>query len=117
MGWPITSASVNPNSAVAALFQDRIFPSASPDMIASIADSDRLSDAKSQLQEWVQNSGNPPPAYSMVEEIGPDHDKRFRVRVEAGGREQVGSGRRIKEAEKDAARKLLQRLKTADPGP
>ena len=39
MGWPITSASVKPKSAVAALFHDRILPSASPEMIASIADS------------------------------------------------------------------------------
>jgi hypothetical protein len=39
IGWPSTSASVKPNRAVAALFQDRILPSASPETMASIADS------------------------------------------------------------------------------
>jgi hypothetical protein len=39
MGLPMTSSSVNPNRALAALFQERISPAASPEMIASIADS------------------------------------------------------------------------------
>ena len=39
MGFPSTSVSVNPNSDVAALFQERMFPSASPEMMASMADS------------------------------------------------------------------------------
>ena len=37
IGSPMTSASVNPKSAVAALFHERILPSASPEMIASMA--------------------------------------------------------------------------------
>ena len=38
-GWPITSSSVWPNSAVAALFHDRTLPWASLEMMASMADS------------------------------------------------------------------------------
>lgn len=82
--------------------------------VKSVAHPDLAGDVKSELQEWVQNSGNTPPMYRLVEESGPDHDKLFRVRVEAAGHQQVGSGKRIKEAQKDAARKLLEQLKTTE---
>lgn len=38
-------------------------------------------DAKSQLQEVVQAKGSPAPAYEVIDEVGPDHDKEFTVQV------------------------------------
>ena len=38
-----------------------------------------LRDPKSALQEWAQGRGLPPPTYSVVEQIGPDHAPKFRV--------------------------------------
>src|SRR5690242_18995139 len=34
-------------------------------------------DWKSALQEWVQSTGRGLPVYRLVDEIGPDHRKRF----------------------------------------
>ena len=36
-------------------------------------------DAKTRLQEWLQARQLPLPAYTLLEESGDDHDKRFRV--------------------------------------
>ena len=68
-------------------------------------------DYKSQLQEFTQSRYQSTPAYRIVAEAGPDHDKRFTVEVMAGdmvlGR---GTGKSKKSAETEAARTALQRL-------
>jgi ribonuclease-3 len=68
-------------------------------------------DYKSRLQELIQSRGQLTPAYRLVEEAGPDHDKRFTVEVMAGdtvlGK---GSGKSKKSAETEAARLALERL-------
>lgn len=68
-------------------------------------------DFKTRLQEHTQSLMRVTPRYVLVSEKGPDHDKVFHVRVEAGpdwvG---FGTGRSKKEAEQQAARELLQRL-------
>lgn len=68
-------------------------------------------DYKSRLQELMQSRYQSPPAYRLVGEAGPDHDKRFTVEVMAGdtvlGR---GNGRSKKLAETEAARSALERL-------
>ncbi len=70
-------------------------------------------DYKSQLQELIQAREQQPPAYQLVEAMGPDHDKRFTVEVRAGdtvlGR---GSGKSKKVAETEAARAALEQLST-----
>ncbi len=38
-------------------------------------------DSKSQLQEWAQAQGFPPPHYRIASEKGPDHSKVFHVEV------------------------------------
>ena len=69
-----------------------------------------LRDPKSALQEWAQGRGLPPPTYSVVEQIGPDHAPKFRVVVKVKGAEsEFGSGTSKRIAEQAAARSLLLR--------
>jgi len=69
-------------------------------------------DYKSALQERVQALGRPLPEYRIAGEAGPDHRKVFSVEVVVAG-EVLGaaSGRAKKEAEQEAARLALERLK------
>jgi len=64
-------------------------------------------DAKSRLQEIAQQNQRKAPSYSVLWESGPDHDKRFRVRVEVFGITAEGTGRSKKTAEQDAAANAL----------
>jgi ribonuclease-3 len=62
-------------------------------------------DFKSALQERLQAVGGPAPEYALVEAIGPDHRRTFRVELRIGGRPlSTGEGHTIKEAQQDAAR-------------
>ena len=73
-----------------------------------------LHDAKSKLQEWAQSGALPAkvqPVYTISGRSGPDHAPVFTVSVSVPGHaaeEGVGASRR--DAEQDAARKMLQRL-------
>ncbi|MEZ5314521.1 MAG: ribonuclease III [Thermoanaerobaculia bacterium] len=77
----------------------------------------RVADAKTTLQELAQSRGWDLPAYSVVGESGPDHDKLFsvevRLRGESGG---TGSGRTKKAAEQAAAAAAIAAL-AEDSGP
>jgi ribonuclease-3 len=67
-----------------------------------------LKDAKSRLQELVQAKGLPAPKYQVVEESGPDHNKKFVVEVLIEGKSQgrgIGKSKGI--AEQEAARQVL----------
>ncbi len=65
-------------------------------------------DAKSKLQELVQDKFSMTPAYETVKESGPDHNKTFTVVVKYGkGKKVEGSGKSKQEAEQDAARNVL----------
>lgn len=68
-------------------------------------------DAKSTLQEHFQQVAKKLPVYTLVQETGPDHDKRFVVQVhfedELLGE---GVGTTKKEAEQEAARVALAKL-------
>jgi ribonuclease-3 len=67
-----------------------------------------LKDAKSRLQELVQAKGLPAPIYQVVEETGPDHDKKFVVEVLIKGKPQGrGTGKSKGTAEQEAARQVL----------
>ncbi|RMF35286.1 MAG: ribonuclease III [Chlorobiota bacterium] len=76
---------------------------------------------KSLLLEFVQARGYSAPRYRVVEESGPDHEKRFTVAVYVGSASVgIGSGRSKKEAEQNAARQALDYLQsrqtpTTDP--
>jgi ribonuclease-3 len=73
-------------------------------------------DPKTRLQEEVQARGWPLPAYAVIEESGPDHEKVFtvevRVRGELAGR---GIGRTKKGAEQAAAGGALGQLEGLSP--
>ncbi|MCC3305070.1 ribonuclease III [Sneathiella sp. HT1-7] len=69
-------------------------------------------DAKSALQEWLAKTGKPLPCYSIVEEMGPDHDRHFKVKVEVPNfPPAMGSASSKRAAEQKAAAKMLKELK------
>ena len=65
-------------------------------------------DYKTALQELAQGSGLPLPEYSVVDEVGPDHDKMFVVEVKVGSLIARGEGTSKKEAQQQAAKHALQ---------
>lgn len=65
-------------------------------------------DAKSKLQEIVQDKFGVTPRYETVRENGPDHDKTFTIAVFFGDEQKTeGSGKSKQEAEQEAAKKIL----------
>jgi ribonuclease III len=72
-------------------------------------------DYKSQLQEYSQGTLGLSPQYRVVQESGPDHDKRFQASVIIGSEVKgMGCGKSKKEAEQEAAKNALEELQTAD---
>jgi ribonuclease III len=68
-------------------------------------------DYKTRLQELIQGRSPEGPAYRLLVEEGPPHNKRFQVGVYHQERELgTGWGRNKKEAEQEAAHKALQLL-------
>lgn len=68
-------------------------------------------DAKSALQEYVQSQGHEAPVYTVLSEVGPDHDKEFKVEVSALGRVMgQGIGRSKQQAQQAAATQALANL-------
>ena len=72
-------------------------------------------DYKSQLQEMVQVGHSTMPAYKIIREDGPDHDKTFWVELKVLDIETQGTGKNKKTAEQEAARKALEILKEESP--
>lgn len=67
-----------------------------------------LKDYKSRLQELVQAKGLPAPKYQVVEESGPDHNKKFVVEVLVNGESWgKGEGKSKSTAEQEAACQVL----------
>jgi ribonuclease III len=67
------------------------------------------SDAKTRLQERVQERGDPAPSYETIAERGPDHAREFEVIVRVAGQELGrGIGRSKRAAEQAAARSALE---------
>jgi len=70
-----------------------------------------LHDYKTELQELTQRLFRATPVYTLVEEAGPDHAKRFVFDLSLGGRAYGrGVGRTKKMAEQEAAREALAAL-------
>ena len=69
----------------------------------------RNTDYKTTFQELVQQKRDQQICYEMVEESGPDHDKRFVAQVRLNGKVVgIGTGSSKKRAEQDAARTALE---------
>lgn len=67
-----------------------------------------LKDYKSRLQEMVQAKGYSAPKYHVVEESGPDHDKKFVIEVSVNGKPWGrGEGKSKSSAEQEAACQVL----------
>ena len=64
-------------------------------------------DYKTALQELAQGRGLQLPEYSVINEVGPDHDKRFLVEVRVGSLIAQGEGSSKKEAQQQAAKHAL----------
>lgn len=69
-------------------------------------------DSKTRLQEWVQAKSAKLPRYKLLNAEGPDHAKKFLVRVDIDSPElsAQGAGTSRKLAEQDAATSLLRQL-------
>lgn len=101
---------------IGALYLDQGYEAAK-DLIASqlFAKADEVvekklwQDAKSRFQELVQERQSVTPTYQLLDQTGPDHDKRFVVGAYIGNeRVATGEGRSKQEAEQDAAQKAIQ---------
>jgi len=72
-------------------------------------------DYKSLLQIYSQQSHGASPQYRMMNESGPDHDKRFQASVMIGDEVKgLGWGKSKKEAEQEAAKNALEGLQIAN---
>jgi ribonuclease-3 len=69
-------------------------------------------DAKTRLQEILQAQGKNLPKYEVVEISGPPHEQVFHVscRLESLGAESTGFGASKREAEQQAAKKILKAI-------
>jgi ribonuclease-3 len=82
-----------------------------------------VTDYKSALQERLQALGRAQPSYLLVKEHGPEHSKTFTVEIRLQSSEKNGSpefvgraeGSTKKNAEQDAARQVLEYLRSASP--
>ncbi len=92
-------------------FIGRVFRPAFEDVRAGRVVHGGARDHKSTLQEWLHAHGRPTPAYALVAEQGPGHDKTFEVEVRVGD-QSVGraEGRSKKEAEQRAAERAIAAL-------
>ena len=73
-------------------------------------------DFKSLLQIYSQQSHGVSPQYRVMNESGPDHDKRFQASVMIGDEVKgMGWGKSKKEAEQEAAKNALEEISTKSP--
>ena len=76
--------------------------------VASLPADLSFHDYKTTLQELAQSEGRSLPLYTLIEESGPDHDKRFVYEVDYGGVIRArGVGASKKEAQRQAAKAAL----------
>jgi ribonuclease-3 len=73
--------------------------------------SDADHDPKSLLQKWSQAKHKTLPQYDIISEEGMDHEKTFNISVSIDSHSAIGVGSSKKEAEKDAAKKMIEKLK------
>jgi ribonuclease-3 len=105
-------------SIIGALYLDGGFTAAKRFIYASLLENLEVFNSammddnyKSALLEYVQARSLGIPRYSVTQEEGPEHDRRFSVEVTIGADTWgVGSGRSKKEAEQSAAADALERI-------
>lgn len=69
-----------------------------------------INDYKTALQEKLQSKGITDIKYTLVKEMGPDHDKTFIVQLEVDGEPKTkGRGKSKKQAEQQAAEEMMER--------
>ena len=74
-----------------------------------------FNDYKSLLQEEAQRRHGCSPKYQVLQESGPEHDKRFQASVSIGGEVKgVGWGKSKKEAQQEAAKNALEQFKMSN---
>ncbi|MBT9501720.1 MAG: ribonuclease III [Burkholderiaceae bacterium] len=89
------------------------------DVIANTGMDNWAKDPKTELQEWLQARRLPVPDYRIIETRGQAHAQTFAVEcvVPALAVTQSGEGRSRRAAEQDAAKRVLDELKSRDrPG-
>ena len=100
-------------AVLAAVYVDGGYEAVRGVIRALFQDDERLTawrgqDDKSALQEYTQANGLDLPAYEIVAQSGPDHDRRFTAQVSVQGRPgATGEGNSNKAAEQAAAQAAL----------
>lgn len=88
-------------------FVDRVFAGLWPRRPAA----PKTKDFKSRLQEYTQKTHKARPTYALLGSAGPEHDKRFEVRLLLpGGQEILATEKSVKKAEQMAAKLALRSL-------
>ena len=103
---------------IAAIYFDSNLESAEKFIINNLKDEIELAsknvglkDYKTVLQEKLQIHGDVNIQYNVLQELGPDHDKIFKVEVTCDGKQlATGSGKTKKSAEMEAARIAIDTL-------
>lgn len=106
-------------AVIAAVYFDAGYPAACEMIIRNFKDEIRRieekgdeGDYKTDVQEVCQREFDTLPVYRVVKETGPDHEKTFEVKLTIRNRLLgMGIGRSKKEAEQQAAREALEKLK------
>jgi len=81
------------------------------DKLAKIITNKLYLSPKSRLQEYTQSKFKITPTYRVIEEVGPEHDRIFKVEVLVKEKKYgVGEGKSKKEAEEKAAKLTLEKL-------
>lgn len=79
-------------------------------LFEDLAVPEKNQDFKSRVQEIAQASIKSQPAYSIINETGPDHDKTFEVELVVGSIATRGTGKNKKAAEQAAAQQAVKLL-------
>ena len=80
------------------------------DSIDHVDKNEDILDFKTILQEYSQREYKIIPAYEVIRETGPDHQKIFEIEVHIGERIGKGTGKNKKSAEQAAAKELCKKL-------
>jgi len=80
--------------------------------IETVEAGEHIQDYKTALQEKIQKASNSRPEYYVINEEGPDHSKEFTIQVKFNDKSLgQGSGSSKKEAQQEAAKNALKKLK------
>jgi len=79
--------------------------------VDAVLSCDHTFDYKSSLQEYAQEIFATTPVYTVMREMGPDHDKTFEISLELAHITARGFGKTKKAAEQDAAKNAAKLLK------